>query len=191
MSLRRGFKTEANELADEVRAELGLGPLDRLDPGDLACWLEIPVLGLSELVGEAPQVRHLLLVEQGAFSAVTVFSGSARTIVLNDAHAPVRQNSNLAHELAHGLLLHPPTCPLDDIGCRTWNQDVEDEAAWLAGVLLVSEAATIAIAGGRWTLSQAAMQFAVSEKMIRYRMNATGAIERVRRARRAHRAATW
>ena len=97
----------------------------------------------------------------------------------------MRQNSNLAHELAHGMLHHPAVCALDDIGCRSWNQDVEDEAAWLAGVLLVSEAATIAIARGRWTPSQAALRFAVSESMIQYRLNATGAVKRVKRARQA------
>lgn len=185
MSFRRGFKTEANELAAEVRGELGIGALERLDPRALASCLEIPILPLSELVAGAPQIRHLLVVEPEAFSAATVFSGARRTIVHNDAHAPVRQNSNLAHELAHGLLHHPRVCALDDIGCRNWNQDLEDEAAWLAGVLLVSEGATIAIAQGRWTRSQAALRFAVSQSMIQYRLNATGAVRRVQRARRA------
>jgi Zn-dependent peptidase ImmA (M78 family) len=189
MGFRWGFKTEANELADEVRGELGIGPLERLDPRALASCLEIPILGLSELVADAPQIRHLLIVEPEAFSAATVFSGSRRTIVHNDAHAAVRQNSNLAHELAHGILHHPRVCALDDIGCRTWNQDVEDEAAWLSGVLLVSEPATIAIAQGRWTPSQAALRFAVSGRMIQYRLNATGAARRVQRARLTGRSA--
>jgi Zn-dependent peptidase ImmA (M78 family) len=116
---------------------------------------------------------------------VTVFAGSTRVIVHNDAHAPVRQHSNLAHELAHGLLLHPPTPALDDRGARLWNQAIEDEVAWLAGALLVSEAATIAIAQGRWTRVAAARHFEVSERMIQFRLNATGAVRRVERMRRA------
>jgi Zn-dependent peptidase ImmA (M78 family) len=158
---------------------------DPLDPGALAAWLEIPIVRLSEFAHQAPAVRHLLEVEQEVFSAVTVFAGSQRTIVHNDAHAPTRQRSNLAHELAHGLLLHPPTPALDNTGCRHWNQDIEDQASWLGGALLVTEPATIAIAKGRWTVEGAAEHFRVSPAMIRFRLNATGAPRRVQRSRRA------
>jgi Zn-dependent peptidase ImmA (M78 family) len=183
MSFRRGFKTEANELTAEVRNELGLSLFDALDPHALAAWLEIPIVGLSDFLHQAPAVRHLLEVETDVFSAVTVFAGTQRTIVHNDAHATTRQRSNLSHELAHGLLLHPPTPALDNNGCRHWNQDVEDEASWLAGALLVPEAATIAIAKGRWTTQGAASHFEVSQAMIRFRMNSTGAMRRIQRAR--------
>lgn len=184
MAFRRRFKTEANDIVIEVRNELDLTLYDPLDPHDLAAWLEIPVIGLSDFLAEAPGVRHLLEVEPEVFSAVTVFAGSQRTIVHNDAHAPTRQRSDLSHELSHGLLLHPPTPALDNTGCRHWNQDIEDEASWLAGALLVPEAATMAIAGGRrWTTSAAAQHFGVSPAMIRFRLNSTGASKRVQRAR--------
>jgi len=185
MGFRRGFKTEANSLTADVRAELGLSMFDPLDPHVLAAWLEIPIVRLSEFADQAPAVRHLLEVEQEAFSAVTVFAGSRRTIVHNDAHAPARQRSNLTHELAHGLLLHPPTPALDNTGCRHWDQDVEDQASWLGGALLVPELAAIAIAKGRWTITDAADHFGVSPAMIRFRLNATGARIRVQRSRRA------
>jgi Zn-dependent peptidase ImmA (M78 family) len=192
MGFRRGFKTEANSLAADVRGELGLSMFDLLDPHALAAWLEIPIIRLSEFVDQAPAVRHLLEVEQEVFSAVTVFAGSQRTIVHNDSHAPTRQHSNLAHELAHGLLLHPPTPALDNTGCRHWDQDIEDQASWLGGALLVPEPAAMAIAKGRWTVTGAADHFGVSPAMIRFRLNATGARRRVQRSRRAtsERAAT-
>jgi Zn-dependent peptidase ImmA (M78 family) len=183
MSFRRGFKTEANDLATEVRNELGLSLFVALDPHALAAWLEIPIIALSDFIHEAPAIRYLLQVETEAFSAVTVFAGKQRTIVHNDAHALTRQRSNLSHELAHGLLLHPPTPALDNSGCRHWNQDIEDEASWLAGALLVPEAATIAIAKGRWTTPGAATHFGVSQAMIRFRLNSTGAMRRIQRAR--------
>jgi Zn-dependent peptidase ImmA (M78 family) len=183
MAFRRGFKTEGNEIVAEVRGELGLTHYDPLDPDVLARWLEIPVIGLSDFLTDAPAVSHLLGTEPDVFSAVTVFAGSQRTIVHNDAHALTRQRSNLSHELAHGLLLHPPTPALDDSGCRHWNQDIEDEAGWLGGALLVPEAATMAIAKGRWTAEGAAHHFAVSPAMIRFRLNATGALKRIQRAR--------
>lgn len=181
MALRRGFKTEANETADEVRAELGLGPLDRLDPRRLADALEIPIFDLSTVAMADPAILHFVDVEPSAFSAVTVFAGPRRGIVHNDTHSPERQNSNLAHELAHGLLLHPATPAFGDTGCRNWSDDLEDEANWLAGVLLVTEAATLDVARRKLSISVAAEQYGVSEQMLRWRMNMTGAHRRVAR----------
>jgi Zn-dependent peptidase ImmA (M78 family) len=184
MAYRWGFKTEANDIAREIRGEFGLGPLAPLDPRVLAESLEIPVLALSEFVAVAPTVAYLRDREPEAFSAVTVFSGRHRTIVHNDAHRPARQNSDIAHELAHGLLQHPPTPALNDKGCRNWSQDIEDEATWLAGALLVTEDATLFIVRRGMSREVVAERFQVSEQMIQFRLNATGAVKRIERARR-------
>jgi Zn-dependent peptidase ImmA (M78 family) len=182
VAFRRGFKAEAAGIAADVRSELGVGVSGRLDPRGLAGLLGIPIIDLSSLEAEAPAVRHLLDTEPEVFSAVTVFAGRRRTIVHNDGHGAARQNSNICHELSHGLLQHPPTPALDNSGCRIWNQDTEDEAVWLGGCLLVPEQAALATARGRWTIAEAAGQLGVSEAMIRYRINATGAAVRVQRA---------
>lgn len=113
MDLRRGFKSEAARLANEVRRDLGLGPLDRLDPRRLAQHLEIPIIALSELGSAHEDAGYLLSAEPNAFSAVTVFNGHRRIIVHNDSHSESRQNSNLSHELSHPLLLHEPAPALD------------------------------------------------------------------------------
>ena len=185
MAFRRGFKTEANSLALEVRAELRLQALDRLDPLALARHLEIPVVSLSDYARISEAAEYLLNVEPEALSAVTVFAGTERTIVHNDGHADGRISSNITHEAAHGLLLHPPTAALDDRGCRLWDQDVEDEAQFLAGALLVPEDAALSVAREHYTLLDAAEHFGVSVKMIQYRLNVTGAYARVSRARKA------
>lgn len=188
MAYRRGFKTEANTLADETRAELGLGVLDALDPRALAAHLLIPIWSLSDLCADHEAIEHLLTQEPEQFSAITVFRDvTKRTIVHNDAHTLGRQNNNLAHELSHGLLGHPLTPALDNRGCREWNQDIEDEANWLAGALLVPEAAAIAIAEGQWSKPEAATHFGVSEQLIQMRLNVTGAFARVQRARKYRR----
>ena len=90
-----------------------------------------------------PRSRRLYDTEPHLFSAVPVFIGPSRTIFHNDAHSPARQNSNLAHELAPGLLHHPPTPALDDKGNRNWNLNIEGEAGYLSGALLVTEAARV------------------------------------------------
>jgi hypothetical protein len=95
---RRGFKSEANATAREIRAELGLKDLDRLDPTVLATFLEVPVVPLSNFAIDAPfAVHYFTQVETGAFSAGTIFAGARRTIVHNDAHVPGRQASNVTH----------------------------------------------------------------------------------------------
>ncbi len=186
MALRRGFKTEANEIALEVRSELGLRPIDRLDAWALARHLDIPVHPLSALRQQAPAaLRHFSEVHPAVFSAVTVFNGATnRAIYHNDAHSPVRQASNLAHELAHGLLLHPPTPALDDRGCREWDRDIEDEATWLGGALLITEQAALSIVRRGLSMSQAAAIYGVSEQMVGYRLNLTAARRRVKVTRR-------
>lgn len=185
MAYRRGFKSEANATAREIRAELGLKDLDRLDPWALAVHLLVPVESLSDYAQGAPRaVHHFTVIEAGAFSACTVFDGPRRKIVYNDAHSPGRQASNVSHELGHALLLHPATPALDDRGCRLWNQNIEDEAQWLAGALLLTEDAALSIARERVSVSAAADHFGISEQMVTYRLNVTGARTRVARARR-------
>ena len=47
--MRRGFKTEAKEIARQIRGELRLNLTDTLDPWKLADWLEIPILRLLDI----------------------------------------------------------------------------------------------------------------------------------------------
>ena len=53
MAYRRGFKSEANATAREIRAELGLKDLDKLDPWALAAYLLVPVESLSDYLQDA------------------------------------------------------------------------------------------------------------------------------------------
>ena len=187
MVLRKGFKAEAARLAAEVRRELGLDSLDRLDPRHLARHLEIPIMALSDLSGASADAAYLLYEESAAFSAVTVFRGHRRFIVHNDSHSESRQNSNLSHELSHPLLLHEPTPALDGItGSRIWNPTYEAEADWLAGELLVTPAMALAVARDQLTREEAMEQFEVSSSMLTWRLNMTGSLKRAgfERARR-------
>lgn len=187
MVLRKGFKAGAARLAEEVRRELGLGSLDRLDPRHLARHLEIPMVALSDLSGASADAAYLLSEESAAFSAVTVFKGHRRIIVHNNSHSESRQNSNLSHELSHPLLLHEPTPALDGVtGTRIWNSTYEEEADWLAGELLVTPAMALAVARGQLTREVAMDRFGVSSSMLTWRLNMTGSVKRAgfERARR-------
>jgi len=185
MKLRWGFKSEANTIARDLRRELELGPSDPLDPWRLAAHLSIPVVHLSSLKADAEHaVMQFTRKDREAFSAVTVFRGYKRVIVVNDAHSRGRQASNVAHELAHSLLWHEPAPAFDGDGMREWNAEQEEEAQWLAGALLISEDAALSIVRRKLSLEEAAQRYGTSIDMVRGRINVTGARKRVRLAAR-------
>jgi len=188
MTLRRGFKSEANNLALEVRAELRLPPHAPVCPFAIADNLGIPVFTLHSLLSLdetlAQHVAVLIDRHRSAFSAITVFHGSRRCIVHNQAHAPARQRSNVSHEVAHALLMHPPHPPFCSSGNRTYKRELEEEAGWLGPVLLVSnEAARWGMARGM-SVSDAAQHFQVSQDLMQFRFRMSGAQQMQRKFRR-------
>ena len=58
-------------------------------------------------------------------------------------------------------------------------EELEEAADWLAGSLLVSDQAAFALARGRLAVDLAAERYGVSEAMMRFRLNVTGAAKRV------------
>jgi IrrE N-terminal-like domain len=182
MTLRRGFKAEANAHSIEMRRELRLQKHDPLCPWQLAEYLEIPLLPLSALGKAVPGPIRFLMgpIGRDLFSAVTIFvgrHGHKRAICHNDGNAKTRQAADISHELAHALLLHPPTPPfeIDPIA--------EEEAKWLGPSLLVSEDAALHIAKRKLAIADAAKTYGVSEKLMRMRLNVTGAPIRAMRSR--------
>jgi hypothetical protein len=185
MKYRRGFKTEAERIALDVRAELGWSATDALDVLAVAERWGIPVVPMSALAGECAADgfdRTFRTSEQDSFSAVTIFAGAARLIVHNDSHHPHRQFSNIAHELSHCILEHQPTCLRDDeSGCRDWNATYEAEADWLGGTLLIPrEGGLHYIKRGR-SIEEIAAHFHVSESLARWRINQTGIMQHAER----------
>ena len=175
-ALRRGFKTEAEEYAREFRTELRLEEDAPLCPRKLAELLAIPLLPLSIHQATFPEeVRCLHGKERPAFSAATVFNGSRKAIVYNDANTPGRQANDIAHELAHGILGHPPRPPLSESGCRNFDLQLEQEASFLGPTLLVPKPAALRILWRGLSLGQAAQEYGVSESVIRMQLNLTGA----------------
>ena len=181
-NLPAGFAKEAESTAEDMRAELGVQNIARLDPIALAAHLQIPVLSLSDLLAKARHVsdledavRLLREHEQGALSAVTVFGDLDRLIVYNDSHDPARRASDLTHEIAHGLLLHPPALALGPGGCRAWDDKIENEASFLGGTLLIPGKGARWSAKRRMSLDETARHFGCSTDMVNWRWNESGA----------------
>lgn len=109
-------------------------------------------------------------------SAFTIFDGQHRSVVYNDRHSMPRHRSNLAHEFAHALLLHPP----EGSAGAAQERLHEREAAWLGGVLLLTDKQALHVAASGLSHDEATKRFAISHEMLTYRLNVTAAIRRTR-----------
>lgn len=170
-----------------MRRELDLTPQSPLCPWKLAQHLEFPIIPLSKYKALVPDAVAYLYSPKGQkdFSAITLFDGNYRLIIHNDAHGRKRQAANIAHELAHGLLLHPPKPPLDQNGSRHYNAELEEEANWLGPALLISDEAAVLIAESGLSLADASDQYGASIEVVRMRLNVSGALLRASRRRAA------
>lgn len=185
--MRRGFKAEAERIAAEVRSEMSLQPTDRLDPLSLAGHLGVSAVRVRDLHGHATRLDLLLLfagTERDAFSALTLFVGTSRLIVYNDAHAATRRASNIAHEIAHCLLEHEPGPAVSAEGCRVWNETMEKEADWLGAALLMPRDGALGLLAGGLAIDAVARNFGISDDLARWRINQTGVALQIRRMRR-------
>lgn len=174
MTLKRGFKASAERLAVELRAELGLSSEDRLDPQMLADLYGIPAIDLSELDIEPRYTAQFAGGEAGMWSALTVFRGTRRLIVLNDGHGPARLANSFSHELAHLFLEHEPKPVRNRDGTFTWNGDMEDEANELAAQLLLPNRTARRLAYRGWAAEQVAYAYGVSPELARWRLGVSG-----------------
>lgn len=186
--MRRGFKSQCESVTAAVRAEIGLDTRSPLDPRRLADHLGIRLYPLSSLKGDdvAAAIAHVQKGAPSILSAITIFPDwplPHRVIIYNDMNSDGRQNSDLAHELAHGLLLHEPR-PAIVNGCRQYDATEEDEAAWLSGCLLVPRDAAVIVATSGQPIHLEAQRFGVSTKMMEWRVNSTGARRQANAARR-------
>lgn len=175
MTLRRGFKSQAEREAARVRKELGLAPHDRLDPRDLARHLNVSIVDAADLVdvGDLEELEHL---QSFAFSAATFEIDNRKIVVVSPLRTTGRQNSDIAHELAHVMLNHDLSeiRELDGTPFRTCKPDEEEEATAFGGTLLLPRPLLLSAARRRATIEQIAAQYEVTIEMARFRYNTTG-----------------
>jgi Zn-dependent peptidase ImmA (M78 family) len=183
--MRRGFKEEMKRLVSELRGELGLDAHASLDPRDLAEQYGIPVFPLTEMSewGCSPEtLAHYASDSKATFSAALIPCGTSRMIIDNDNHAPTRRRASLAHEMGHVLLEHPFTeAVLTADGCRAVHPDLEEEAHWFGGELLIPFDAATTWARRGASNDEVASHHGVSVQYAGMRMNTSGAREIARR----------
>lgn len=97
-------------------------------------------------------------------------------VIVNDAHIPARQESDLHHEAAHLLRQDRPSriIKVGELSLREYDTEAEAEAGWLAGCLHLPRAALLrALRQGEDDLS-IARRYVASAEMIRFRRSVTG-----------------
>ena len=179
MPFARGFKTRCENIAQSVRSDLDLHPSDPLPATELATYLGVRVIIPSDIAGmSGASLRTLMVDEPTDWSALTV-SGSGGTLVIcNPNNSPRRRESDIAHELAHLLLRHSPSilmfAPDGTWTLRSYDEQQEQEAAWLSGCLLLPRPALLKIAALRLNPREATRHYGVSERLLKYRTEITG-----------------
>lgn len=169
-------KAACKRLAAELRAEIGLQPMEALDPWQLAELYGVTVLPVSALPLSSEIREYFTVTRPDVFSGALVPIRSGAAIIENDSHPTARRRSTMGHELAHVFGEHKfGTSLVNERGCRLANQVQEDEAAEIAGELLVPFEAAKKLARRNATNEEVALQFGVSTEMARWRMYATGA----------------
>jgi len=184
---KRGFKSWCEETSLQLRKQLRLSTDAPLDPFKLAGHLGVILKTPNDFKKLAPATRARLLGKHAeSWSAFTITSGRNPMIVYNCAQSAARTASNLMHELAHIILGHRPAklfLSASGIPLRTHDKDQEDEAAWLAGCLLLPRPILLVIARGKMAESDACAEFGVSRDLLKYRLNVSGVNVQLRRAR--------
>ncbi len=185
---RRGFKTWCERSSLELRDKLGLKKSDPLNPLAVAKELGITVWYPKDVPKLSPESLDTLRMGAKSWSAVTLHLDHRHLIIVNSWHSNARQISDLAHEIAHIMLQHRPAqMAISDDGAlllNTYDQHLEDEAAWLAGCLLLPREALLHIKLRRLSNGKAREIYGVSDKMLTWRMNITGVNSQFRRVRR-------
>lgn len=185
ITLRRGFKANAEKLAKEYREKLNIHPCAALCAFKLADHLEIEVCKAIEFVNSD---EHLNLLsgangQKCEWSALTMVAASGRQIIIhNHFHSEARQQSDMMHELAHIICEHKHDPKEYDfelpIGLRSYNPIQEEEAKCLGATLQLATPCLLWATKRNMTHEEIANHFNSSMDMVKYRMNMTGIAKR-------------
>jgi Zn-dependent peptidase ImmA (M78 family) len=177
--LKRGFKSQCERRAIELRRQMGRKSIDPLPAVQVAQHHNVTLWLPEEIEGiPASDLQHLL--ESGAqeWSAFTLRIGDRHLVVVNTAQSPRRQNSVVMHELSHIILGHELHSGMvtgsGHFIVSNYNQDQEDEAAWLGGTFLLPRPALMWMRRRSMSDDDAATYFGVSPDLLKWRIRMTG-----------------
>lgn len=186
--MKRGFKAHAERVALEQRRLLLLNEREPLFARALTKRHKVRVLTPDEIPHiSLEDLRQLLEIDDSGWSGVTLYARGKPWIIHNTSHSPARQESDLTHEVAHIVCKHQPDRLIAIEGTsfvlRTYNDEQEQEANWLAGCLKLPRTALLWAVKRGMDNELIAQYFHASLQLVQYRRNVTGIDSQLRRAR--------
>jgi len=164
---------------------MGLGPSEPVRATTIAEHLGVEVFPADQLIARS-RLEELQQLQYDAFSGATFRMPSGRTVVVyNPLSNAGRTNSDIAHEVSHLILDHPAKT-VERVGSHnffTCDAEEEQEANWLAGCLLLPRPLLLKEARAGATAEDLAERHEVSTQMATWRLNASGVLMQLRRAR--------
>jgi Zn-dependent peptidase ImmA (M78 family) len=178
-TLERGFKSWCERSALATRRELSIEAHAPLAARGLAAHLGTILLTPGDLTGLPPEIlQQLTQKDPNGWSAVSFAVEDEVTIIYNDRNSSGRQSSDIMHELSHIILDHEPSQVIlsvdGSIGMRSFDAKQEDEANWLGWTLLLPRPALMHCMHLGFSTAQIAVDYDVSEQLVRYRIGITG-----------------
>ena len=163
-------------MALQIRDFAKLSLIARLDPFALAESINVRVLYLSDLIGLSESSRARLDVVDGwSGGATQALEDGSHIVILNQRHSAGRQAATLMEEVCHILFRHKPSeIGTEQIGSRSYNVNIEDEAYSVGAAALVPyhSLKTLLISGD--SIRKVARRFGVTPSLIVYRAKGTG-----------------
>lgn len=179
--MQRGYKAWCERYSADTRGALGLPSTAPLNGRQLAAHLNIRVWTPEDVPGLSDDTRAVLLRNDGTpscWSAVTLIVGQKTVVIVNSSHSAGRQASDLMHELAHRIRNHEPEeMSISSEGMmllKAYDKEQEEEADWLAGVLLLPRDALVDIRRRNLPDDDVIKTYGVSRPMYKYRVSMTG-----------------
>jgi Zn-dependent peptidase ImmA (M78 family) len=176
--MQRGFKTRAEKVSCQLRAEMGLSAHAPLAGKQLIAHLRVLLIQPADIPGIRAELLHEVLNGSSEYwSAITFYDQSGRPVIIfNPRHAPARQESDLMHEAAHILCKHPPAkiVRIGGFGMRTYDESQEEEAKWLGACLQITREGLLWAIREQMTTEAMAGFYGASEALVRFRRNTSG-----------------
>ena len=172
-------KTEMEEMAQQLRKDLGVAPDDGIESLDIKI-AGVEVFLVSKIEGLRPDCSDFLLGEGAQeWSAMSVpldFAEDTWAILRNDTHTLERQRVTYLEECWHILLGHRLTriAKIADAYGRTYESSEEHDAFYLAAATLLPEAAVRTAIEGGDDATKIGKRFGASVELVEYRIKRLG-----------------
>jgi hypothetical protein len=166
-----------------LRRLLNLTPPELLDPFGLAEKVGLKLVDVCELCEQlGPKITELVLIKDKDGWSGGVFArplpDGKRVCILNSTHGPRRTKITLMEEIAHVHLKHTPTGLMrsaDGFRMRGYDKTQEEDAYGVGAAALLPWASFFQAINRGATVKELAEQHDLSEQLIRYRIQITGA----------------